>query len=78
MMSEHREPGTLASCEYGLFLPNATDARIAFTLGDMAHESADLRQRIVRLLVVFFHEIRDIAPELSELSFTVANDERLH
>lgn len=128
-MPQHLEPGTLASCEYGLFLPNATDASIAFTLGDMAHESAearfarslgatrygvisihnvadgprqpivwslhegmvalttmsgdadatdDLKQRIVRLLVVFFHEIRDIAPELSKFDFTVANDELLH
>ena len=128
-MPEHLEPGTLACCEYGLFLPNATDASIAFTLGDMGHESAearfarslgatrygsisirnvadgprqpivwslqegmialttvsgdvdatdDLKQRIVRLLVVFFHEIRALAPELSEFSLTVANDERLH
>lgn len=128
-MPEPLEPGTLASCEYGLFMPNATDATIAITLADMAHESAagrfarslgatrygiisirnvadgprqpivwslhegmvalttmsgdvdasaDLKQRIVRLLTVFFHEIRDIAPELSEYNFTVANDERLH
>ena len=128
-MPEPLEPGTLASCEYGLFLPNAANASIAFTLGDMGHESAEarfarslgamrygtisirnlshgprqpivwslhegmialttmngdvdatdgLKQRIVRLLVVFFHEIRAIAPELSEFNLTVANDERLH
>jgi hypothetical protein len=128
-MPEHLEPGTLAYCEYGLFLPNTADATIAFTLGDMDHESAEarfarslgatryglisirnvsngprqpivwslhdtmlaltttngdidayphLKRVIVRLLVVFFHEIREVAPELSEFSFTVANDELLH
>ena len=40
--------------------------------------SDDLRRVIVRLLVIFFHEVREIAPELSALEFTVANDTLLN
>ncbi|WIM09299.1 hypothetical protein [Enhydrobacter sp.] len=38
-MPDHLEAGTLARRTYELFLPNATDASVAITLGDMAHDS---------------------------------------
>ena len=124
-MANELEPGTLAYREYELFVPNAPDATVAITLGDLeqdtpaarfarktgathyglvsvlnvphapqypfvwslhdtilaltsSHISAPvdktLRQTIGRLLGVFFHEIRGIAPELSDMKLTVAND----
>lgn len=38
----------------------------------------DLRRVIVRLPAVFFHEICEMAPDLSTLGFAVANDRRLN
>jgi hypothetical protein len=38
----------------------------------------NLRRTIGRLLGVFFHEIRAIAPELSDLKLNVANDAPLY
>jgi hypothetical protein len=46
--------------------------------GDDSDVSQDLRQLIVRLLAVFFHEIREIAPDLSTLKFAVADDRMLN
>jgi hypothetical protein len=45
---------------------------------DDSDVSQDLRQLIVRLLAVFFHEIREIAPDLSTLKFAVADDRMLN
>jgi len=133
-MAKDLEPGTLAHGarayrEYELFVPNAPDATVAITLGDLEQDTpaarfarksgathyglvailnvphapdypfvwslretilaltsshigtpvdGTLRQTIGRLLGVFFHEIRAIAPELSEMKLTVANDASPH
>jgi hypothetical protein len=55
------------------------DAVIVITTSaDDCELSDELKRVIVRLLGVFFHETRDVAPELCALTSTVANDSVLN